>query len=305
MDGLLAALGEETQAAEALAALLGRMVAEVERAADALALDGVPILRLPSGLALAPGTPAPRLVPVRGTLGAALRYAGTVTSTQDAVRAWANDAHTPAPHGAVQTAERQTAGRGRRGRAWTTTGGTLVFSVLLRPKALDLSPARLPLLPLAAGVALRAGAGVGGLKWPNDLLAPDGRKFAGVLLEAEYRGDTVRRAVLGIGFNVSAAPPGAAHLAEFRPELTRAALLADVLAELEHWLTAPAPELLAAWRAASVTLGRPVRVQTGGALVEGVARDLTADGALVVDTGGGPVTIGAGDVELVARKNSD
>ena len=99
----------------------------------------------------------------------------------------------------------------------------LVFSVLLRgEEGSGLTLPDLALMPLAAGVALHAAAALPagvGLKWPNDLLTRAGlprRKVAGVLLEAELRGEEARRAVLGIGVNVTAAPEGAAHLAEFR-----------------------------------------------------------------------------------------
>ena len=282
---------------------LGRVT--VNTLARRLQEDGVPVLISRAGYALEPGTPAPGLVPLRGQFGRALRYRGTVTSTQDEVRFWADSERGPAPHGAVVIAERQTAGRGRRGRVWGTPHGTLAFSVLLREA---LSLADLVRMPLAAGVALHAACtalGVPcGLKWPNDLLTPlhpvaGGRKLAGILLEADLRGEEARRAVLGIGINVADAPPGAAHLHESVPHLTRAEVLAEVLFQLEDWLARPAPAVLAAWKAASLTLGRPVRVVTAHAVVEGVARDLDEYGNLLVETAAGPQTVSAGDVQLV------
>ncbi|GAA5533464.1 bifunctional ligase/repressor BirA [Deinococcus aluminii] len=294
---LLPLLTEQPQTGDALGTRLGVGRVTVNTWARRLAEDGVPVVVTRGGYALAPGTPAPQLVPVSGTFGQAMRYAGTVGSTQDEARAWADDPHDPAPHGAVVVAERQTAGRGRRGRAWDTTHGTLVFSVLLAgPLALP----DLALMPLAAGVALQAACGVGGLKWPNDLLAPDGRKLAGILLEADLRGEEARRAVLGIGVNVSAAPEGAAWLSEFRPGLTRAALLARILAELERWLAAPPQAVLEVWRAVNVTLGREVRVVTPRGILTGTALDLDAQGSLLIRTPEGTtVTAHAGDVQLV------
>ncbi|MBV9094187.1 MAG: biotin--[acetyl-CoA-carboxylase] ligase, partial [Streptosporangiaceae bacterium] len=108
-----------------------------------------------------------------------------------------------APEGVVRAAEQQTAGRGRRGRAWVSPPGTgLTFSVLLRPA--DVPPARRGWLPLLAGVAVaeavRTVTAVDArLKWPNDLLQ-SGSKLGGILCEAA--GDAV---VIGIGINVSAA----------------------------------------------------------------------------------------------------
>lgn len=294
---LLPLLTERPQSGDVLGERLGVNRVTVNTLARRLADGGVPVVVTRGGYALSPGTPAPQLVPITGEFGRALRYTGTVGSTQDEVRAWADDGQDPAPHGAAFVAERQTAGRGRRGRTWDTTGGTLVFSVLLAgPLALP----DLALMPLAAGVALQAACGVGGLKWPNDLLAPDGRKLAGILLEADLRGEEARRAVLGLGVNVSTAPEGAAHLGEFLPGLTRADLLARILAELERWLAASPDAVLDAWRGANVTLGREVRVTIPRGDLSGTALDLDAHGSLLIRTPAGTtVTAHAGDVHLV------
>ncbi|GHF40891.1 BirA family biotin operon repressor/biotin-[acetyl-CoA-carboxylase] ligase [Deinococcus metalli] len=297
---LLPLLTADPQSGDTLGARLGVGRVTVRTLAHQLQDQGVPVHVTRAGYAVAPGTPAPALVHVTGTLGRVLRYAGTVGSTQDEMRAWADDPLSPAPHGAVVVAERQTAGRGRRGRVWDTTGGSLVFSVLLRPESgVPLALADLGLLPLAAGVAVHAACGVGGLKWPNDVLAPDGRKLAGILVEADLRGEEARRVIVGIGVNVHHAPPGAAAVGEWRPEVTRADLLGRVLDALAHWLAAPGPDVRAAWTAASVTLGRPVRVHTPQGDVEGTATALDARGSLIVDTPAGTRTVSAGDVELI------
>lgn len=298
---LLGLLGPSPQGGEALGARLGVGRVTVHSWAGQLREAGYPLLVSRRGYALAPDTPTPEALRATGTFGRAYRYLGRVGSTQDEVRAWADDPLTPAPHGAVVLAEVQTGGRGRRGRNWATPPGALTFSLLLRQAR---SLPELALLPLAAGVALGqtvAGFGVpAGLKWPNDLLAGDGRKLAGVLLEADIRGEELRRAVLGIGLNVAAAPEDAACLAEFGP-VSRVEVLRWLLAELETWLSAPADEVLAAWRAHSATLGRQVRVQTPQGEVAGLAHAISADGSLLVRVPGGEVRIGAGDVQLVGE----
>nr|WP_148234840.1 biotin--[acetyl-CoA-carboxylase] ligase [Deinococcus maricopensis] len=297
-DRLLKHLTETPQSGQTLAAHLGMGRVNIHNLAHALIEQGVPVQVTRRGYALTPGTPA--RVHARGTFGRAYRYLGTTTSTQDALRAWADDPHDPAPHGAVILAERQTLGRGRRGRPWHAPGGALTFSALLRGPI----PLRdLAHLPLAAGVAVARAAGVGGLKWPNDLLAPDGRKLAGILLEADVRGEEARHAVLGVGLNVHAAPDGAAHLSAWR-DVTRSALLRELLAQFDEWLARPPAEVLVAWRAASVTLGRPVRVTTPAGIIEGVAEDLDAEGSLLVRADHGVVRVGAGDVELVGTFTS-
>ncbi|MCR4391542.1 MAG: biotin--[acetyl-CoA-carboxylase] ligase [Candidatus Acetothermia bacterium] len=242
---------------------------------------------------LLPQVVLPRL---RGRFGRPYRYLGVVGSTQDALRQWARAG---APEGAVVLAERQTAGRGRWGRAWVSPGGGLYFSVLLRP----VQP--LPLLPLAAGVALVDACQLGGLKWPNDLLAPDGRKLAGVLAEAEVQDGGAQAVYLGVGLNVEpdGLPLGAAGLAEFRP-VDRAELLAEVLWALEVWTSAPPEAVGHAWRQRNCTLGRWVRVTMGEGAVEGVAVDLAADGALVVQTRAGQRTVRAGDVAHLRHRRT-
>lgn len=294
---LLDLLSGTPQGGEALAHRLGVGRVSVHARAHALQDAGYPVEISRAGYRLAPDAPTRAALRPEGVFGAAYRYLGTVGSTQDEVRAWAD-----APHGAVVLAERQTAGRGRRGRTWRTPGTALTFSVLLTDGR---SLPDLAWLPLAAGVALRDACGVGHLKWPNDLLAPAGpggggdRKLAGVLLEADVRGEEVRRAVLGVGLNVADAPEGAASLAEFRP-VRRVEVLRDVLASLERWLAASPAEVLDAWRSGPNTLGREVRVQTTAGEVRGVATDLDTDGALLVRTDAGMVRVAAGDVALVS-----
>lgn len=219
-----------------------------------------------------------------------------VGSTQDVARVWAEEGK---PAGVSVIALSQSAGRGRLGRAWVATDGALAMSIVLRP---NVPTTRLGLLPLAAAVAVRAACSPSlRIKWPNDLLAPDGRKVAGLLAEAEISGGRVRHVVLGIGVNVSASPEGmlAASLAELGPAPDLGELAVDVVAELLDWTTRAfdAPDrVVAAWSEASATLGARVRV--GG--VEGVALDVAPDGSLRLRMDDGTLhRVVAGDVEAV------
>ncbi|MER3480409.1 MAG: biotin--[acetyl-CoA-carboxylase] ligase [Meiothermus sp.] len=239
---------------------------------------------------LSPGVLLPLL---QTPLGCPYQYLERTTSTQDVVKAWAEEG---APEGALVVAEVQEQGRGRRGRPWQgAPGESLTFSLLLRPRT---PPERLPLLSFAAGVALRQACGVGGLKWPNDLLAPDGRKLAGVLLEAG-RGYVV----LGVGLNVRWAPPGAAALAEFGGP-GRLEVLAGFLNRLGHLYASPegqADRILLAWRRYSLTLGREVSLETSQGPVRGRATDIAEDGSLLVEVSGEIRRISSGDVALIGR----
>ena len=223
-----------------------------------------------------------------------------------------------AAHGVVAVADHQTAGRGRLGRRWEAPpGSNLLVSVLIR---LDL-PAEDRHLASAA-VALAAASAITeetgltpGVKWPNDLLAPDGRKLAGVLAEADLAGPPEHGhppIVVGIGINV-AWPLSDADLPETlvgeatslqqeagRP-VDRSALLSSLLGNLGPRLTLlGTPDgrarLASDLRSRCVTVGSRVRVELADGQIEGTATDVTDQGHLVVDTGSGSETVVAGDV---------
>lgn len=261
---------------------------ELARALRELQVRGFPVIVEEPGARLAPGTPAPQmLLPLlRGKLGRPYRYLGTVPNTQDVLRAWSE-----APAGALVLAERQTKGRGRMGRVWESPPGNLYFSLLLGEDVDDL-------LPLRVGVALVEATQVGHLKWPNDLLAPDGRKLGGILVERAGS-----RVFLGVGVNVEIAPlPTAAALREFR-SVRRATLLADFLWSLESWLSEKSSVVFAAWKKHSITLGRRVVIQTARERIEGLALDLGPNGELLISTEWGLRRVTTGDVELGAAQD--
>jgi BirA family biotin operon repressor/biotin-[acetyl-CoA-carboxylase] ligase len=217
-----------------------------------------------------------------------------------------------APDRSVLAAEHQQSGRGRFERTWTSPPRAgLTFTTLLRP---GVPIPRWGWLPLLAGVALYESVGeitglAVGLKWPNDLLAEDGRKLAGVLVQTS--GDAV---VVGIGLNVHTAAADlpvdtATSLAVAgATRLDRTALLAAILVRLDarvaqwadHGGDAEACGLAAAYRAACATIGRPIRVSLAdGTVHEGGATGVDDLGRLLVRTGAGETAIGAGDVEHV------
>ena len=302
---LLAALTEDWTPGPELARRLGKSRQAVAKEVRRLLAAGYPIERSRRGYRLLPGAPVPAnvLPKLRGRFGRPYRYHGTLPSTQDELRRLAEAG---APEGTVVLAERQTAGRGRRGRRWESPGGGLYFSVLLRP-ALGLD--RLPLLPLAAGVGLVRAAGVGGLKWPNDLVVFSGggfRKLGGVLLEAEVLGEELHYALLGVGLNVAeeGLPEGAAGLGRFFPRARRDELLARVLWELERAvdLLGDPEAFVRVYKLHSTTLFRPVHARWVGEPIRGVAVDVEPTGALVVRTRSGRrKRVTAGEVELVGR----
>jgi BirA family biotin operon repressor/biotin-[acetyl-CoA-carboxylase] ligase len=221
-----------------------------------------------------------------------------------------------APEGAVLVAEYQAAGRGRLDRVWTSPPRAgLTVSVLLRP---DVPAARRGWLPLLTGVALAESvAEVTGvlpsLKWPNDLLARDGRKLAGIL--AESSGTAV---VVGVGLNVSTTadelPDTGTSLARVTgATVDRAPVLLAFLRALElryrRWtevLGDPVSSGLAndylAW---SSTVGATVEVALpDGSSVTGIAEAVDWDGRLVLATADGRRELASGDVKHV-RSHSE
>ncbi len=135
-------------------------------------------------------------------IGHPLVHLAEATSTNDVVK---ERALAGAAEGLVVVADRQTCGRGRRGRTWISAPGQgLYFSALLRPgwPAAD-APWLGVLAGLAAWQAVRdLGVTQATMKWPNDVLV-EGRKLGGVLVEPRIAAGRVEFAVLGIGINVA------------------------------------------------------------------------------------------------------
>jgi BirA family biotin operon repressor/biotin-[acetyl-CoA-carboxylase] ligase len=140
------------------------------------------------------------ILPVAG-LGKRLSFHEKVSSTNDLALDLANQG---APHGTLIIAKEQFAGRGQKNRIWITSSGHgLAISVILRPESL-IQGAWLRLHALGALAVSDALDELGlnaFVKWPNDVLL-EGRKVAGVLVEASWIGEEMEFGILGIGINV-------------------------------------------------------------------------------------------------------
>jgi len=197
-----------------------------------------------------------------------------------------------APHGTLVTAGEQTAGRGRQGRTWIAPPGkALLLSLVIRtPRAL---------LSLRTGLAVADIAGPGAqIKWPNDVLL-EGRKVAGVLVEARPQEGW---AVLGIGVNLSVEALDlpvelrgtAAGLGRPAHELDSA--LAELLIALDQRLAEPVEETLEALRTRDALVAQRVTWSDGS----GIGSGIDERGALLVrTTAGGIVALESGEVHLV------
>ena len=207
----------------------------------------------------------------------------------------------------------QTAGRGRRARAWASPRGNFHASLVMAPAG---PPATVALRSFVASLALRdALCAVTGtpqafaLKWPNDVLC-NGGKIAGILLESISAGAGVAHLVVGIGVNLIAAPdasmieagavPPVTLLAETGKRITPETLL-DALAPAFALREAQQQDegfasIRADWLAHAANLGQPIRARTGCDTHHGTFETIDADGALVLTTAAGRLAIPAADV---------
>lgn len=249
-------------------------------------------------------------------LGPAARDAGhdlvaydTVGSTNAEGLALAREGRAPV----WVVARAQTDGRGRRGRVWETARGNLAASFAL---VIEVQPAMAATLGFVAGLALEqalreVAASLSPrtsrpeLKWPNDVVV-DGKKLAGILLEADPLPDGRLAVVVGIGVNVASAPDDlpypATSLAE-RGDRTTAEELFEALGEtfvtwLDTWENgAGLPAIRKAWMARAAALGSQVEVDLGGRRLKGRFESLDERGRLVLRQQTGIATaISAGDV---------
>jgi BirA family biotin operon repressor/biotin-[acetyl-CoA-carboxylase] ligase len=238
--------------------------------------------------------------------GYQLRHLAEVDSTNEEARRMAA-AHETAPTWIV--ADRQTAGRGRRGRAWQSPVGNLMTTLYL-PISFDAVKAGH--LAFVAGLALErtVSALIGeraqaSLKWPNDVLV-DGKKASGILLESAMRDNKIDWLAIGLGLNLAHHPDDtpypatslAAYMDTPANNLAALEILARAFDEVfRQWRNGGFGPVLQAWRAVAHGLGGPIVATLENEQFEGIFKDIDEKGALILQTAAGDtMTIDAGDV---------
>lgn len=233
----------------------------------------------------------------------------TVMDTVDSTNLFLQRLPLTKQHGHAVVADSQESGRGRRGRSWhSPPGGNIYLSVGWK---LPASADSIAGLPLAVAVCIaralqQAGMATAGIKWPNDILV-DGKKLAGILLEAHNGGPGGVIAVIGVGINVCmpSDSPGrnpveqawtdvCSHLPQPLAEDFRDRLCGTVLDELLRGLELFAaqgfPAFAADWNRLDILHGRAVDVTIGGnpvpEVVRGTAAGISTRGGLLVDCPG-------------------
>jgi BirA family biotin operon repressor/biotin-[acetyl-CoA-carboxylase] ligase len=207
----------------------------------------------------------------------------------------------------------QTAGRGRRGRAWVAPSGKFMATLVMRPSE---PPAQVALRSFVASLALFDAfvAATGraqsfALKWPNDVLM-NGGKVAGILLESAGQGGAVSHLAIGIGVNLAEAPPpevlepgahpAASLLGETGLRIPPEEFLAPLANAFDRWerqlATYGFAPIRTAWLDRAARIGQPITARTGTEIFEGTFETIAEDGALVLATPQGRRVIPAADV---------
>lgn len=242
-------------------------------------------------------------------VGQEIYYYDTVDSTNTRAKEFAEQG---APNGTLVVADRQTAGKGRRGRSWESPSGSGIFmTIMLRP---EINPNHASMLTLVTALAVAKAVSditeeKAQIKWPNDIVM-NGKKVCGILTEMSAQFDYINHIVIGIGINV--------HNEEFPEEIThmasslllecgkrfhRAYIIEKVLEYFETYYemflqTEDLSGILNDYNALLVNMNAQVRVLDPKEPFEGKAMGITRNGELIVDTWESRKLVSSGEVSV-------
>ncbi len=245
------------------------------------------------------------------TIGRRAYYFDSIDSTQSQALKMAGDIESD---GAVIVAAEQTAGKGRDGRRWISPKGGIWISIILHPK-FDISTTTL--FPIASALALsiaieRVFSIKPELKWPNDLTV-NGKKVAGMLVDATLESNKIENLVLGVGINfdvdakqieksLEGTPNfyGVASLDAQKQDVKQVQLVQAFLVELEKIYKSlnarQTKKIISEWTLRSSTIGKNVESNTANLKIKGRAIRIDEDGALVVSDKNKNHRVIAGDI---------
>ena len=203
------------------------------------------------------------------------------------------------PVGSVIIAGEQTGGMGRFGRKWSSAQGGIYLSLVVGTTVKDTK-----YLTVLASVAVQHVLAkkcnvISGIKWPNDLILKK-RKLCGILTESCFSGDDAKM-IIGIGINSNnILPPAlkgiAISLHELGIRVDNEVVIRAIVDEFESLMSMDRGNVLEEWRRLSHTLGKRIRIISGGKEVHGYARDIDGECNLIVETSQGKKLIVEGDV---------
>ena len=247
------------------------------------------------------------------TVGKRVYYFEEIDSTQNFAEQIALDEK---ENGTIVIAEKQTAGKGRLDRKWTSPKGGIWFSLIIHPK-FDVSTSTL--VPIAGAVALAKAVKNTlnidvSVKWPNDITL-NGKKVAGMLVDASFQANNIDYLILGIGINFdidakkiekrlskSANFYGVNSLRKKDDITPPKILLREFLVQFEKILIqlnkGEKAKIVKEWTKKADKIGKKISINTSDGKISGVAQGIDNDGALKLKTSKGIKKIFVGDVVL-------
>lgn len=241
--------------------------------------------------------------------GQEIYYYDVIDSTNIRAKELAEEGH---PGGTLVVADRQEAGRGRRGRSWDSPSGTGIFmTLLLKP---DMNPNHASMLTLVAAMAVARAISKCAdtealIKWPNDIVI-GGKKICGILTEMSAQFDFINHIVIGIGINVhnehfpeEIAETAGSILLQTGKRIRRAELIEQILEQFEHYYaifmeTEDLSGLVKEYNSILVNMNKSVRVLDPKEPFEGKAMGITKKGELIVDTWESRKMVSSGEVSV-------
>ena len=241
--------------------------------------------------------------------GREIFYFPSIDSTNAKAKQLAEEGHAS---GTLVVAEKQSAGRGRRGRNWESPAGNGIFmTLMIKP---EINPNNASMLTLVTALAVSKAitnqtGRPAGIKWPNDIVM-NGKKICGILTEMSAQFDYVNHIVIGVGINVhnETFPEEISQMAtsiflETGEHLNRAKLIEEVLEQFESYYdiylqTEDLSGLVKEYNAHLVNMHQNVRVLDPKEPFEGKAMGITPKGELIVDTWESRKLVSSGEVSV-------
>jgi len=246
-------------------------------------------------------------------IGKRVYYFEEIDSTQNFAQ---NIAADKKENGTIIIAEKQTSGRGRLDRKWTSPKGGIWFSLIIHPK-FDVSSSTL--IPILSAVALsKSIKSVLGLetevKWPNDITM-NGKKVAGVLVDASFQTNSIDYLILGIGINFDidakklekrlTKTPNFYGIDSLRGKENKTppkTLLKEFLLQFEKNLfqldKGEKSKIIKEWTKRAAGIGKKITINTSNGKISGISQGIDNDGALKIKTKNETKKIYVGDVVL-------
>lgn len=225
-------------------------------------------------------------------------------STIDSTNTYLKEHYASLQHGTIVQADEQTAGRGRFTRSWISDKGGLYFSVLLKPTTTNFLPNLTQLMALSVANALKKLGLTPNLKWPNDVQV-NGLKICGILSEAIASSSGISALIIGVGINVaqqSVANVGqpAISLRDLGITISNEDLLSSIFDYFwkyyEQVLENGFSVIAQSYKNSFSALGKEVTIKNENQIIKGIAKDVSDNGTLILQTDLGPQEIYIGDL---------